>query len=392
MPTISPERRADLWTVGLLVAATAIALVWANSPWFEGYESLIHLGSGIDTGFTHLHLDPLSVVDDGLMVIFFLQIGLEIKRELVVGELRDPRVATLPAIAAIGGMVVPAALYAAVNAGAPGAGGWGVPIATDIAFALGVIALLGPRIPSPVRLFLLTLAVVDDVGAILVIAVWYSGTIQMGWLAVAGAIAITIGVAHRRGHHAVPLHVLLGIALWYCTYRSGIHATIAGVVTGLLTTAGGPRPVAERWEHALAPVVGFVIVPLFAFVNAGVRIEPEVLGVHGPRLVVIGTVVGLVVGKLVGVVGASWLTIRLTSAELPTGLTWRDLSGIGALAGMGFTVSLFVANLAFDDLALVSAAKVGVLIATTLAAVSGAVVLGRFGSRVGARRSGQDVR
>jgi NhaA family Na+:H+ antiporter len=342
---------------------------------------------------THLHVDPLSLVNDGLMTIFFLAVGLEIKRELVVGELRDPRVATLPAVAAVGGMVVPAVLYAAINSGAPGARGWGVPMATDIAFALGVIALLGPRIPSPVRLFLLTLAVVDDVGAIIVIAIWYSGTIQVGWLAGAAAFAAVIGIAHRSGRHGVALHVLLGVALWYCTYRSGIHPTIAGVVAGLLATAGGPRAVAERWEHALAPVVGFVIVPVFAFVNAGVRLDGDVLDRSGPRLVVIGTVVGLVVGKFVGVLGASWLAVRLTPVDLPTGAGWRHIGGVGALAGMGFTVSLFVAGLAFPGHpALESAAKVGVLAATAIAAVVGAVVLGTVGRRAGTRRTRPDLR
>jgi NhaA family Na+:H+ antiporter len=265
-------------------------------------------------------------------------------------------------------------------------------MATDIAFALGVVALLGPRIPSPVRLFLLTLAVVDDIGAIVVIAVWYSGTIELGWLAAATAIAIVIGLAHRRGFHAVPLHVVLGVALWYCTFRSGVHATIAGVVAGLLATAGGPRPVAERWEHAIAPLVGYVIVPAFAFVNAGVRIEPDVLGRRGPLLVGVGTVVGLVVGKVVGVVGASWVVVRFTPTRLPEGTGWRHLLGVGALAGMGFTVSLFVANLAFDVASLESAAKVGVLAATAIAAVSGAAVLGTVDARAGARRTGQDVR
>jgi NhaA family Na+:H+ antiporter len=387
-----PERRDDLLTVALLAAATAVALVWANSPWREAYESLVHLGSGVDTGVTRLHLDLQAVVDDGLMAIFFLSVGLEIKRELVVGELRDPRVATLPALAALGGMVVPAAIYALINAGAPGSGGWGVPMATDIAFALGVIALLGPRIPSSVRLFLLTLAVVDDVGAIVVIAIWYSGTVSLGWLAGAAAVAVAIWLAHRRARHGTSLHVVLGLALWYCTFRSGIHPTIAGVVAGLLAPVTGAG-VAPRWERRLAPFVGFVVVPLFALVNAGVRIEPGVLDGHGSRLVVVGVVGGLVAGKFVGVVGASWLTVRFTRFELPAAMSWRHLAGVGALAGMGFTVSLFVAGLAFADRStLEDAAKLGILAATAIAGVSGAIGLGTVDGRARARRVGEDLR
>jgi len=357
--------------VALLVAAV-VALVWANSPWSGGYESLWSTELRLSLGGVELAEDLRHWVNDALMALFFFVVGLEIKRELVVGELRFPRTAALPAMAALGGMAVPAVLYLAVNAGRPGADGWGIPMATDIAFAVGVVALLGPRVPSALRLFLLTLAIVDDIGAIVVIAVFYSSGIDGGALAVAGAVVVTIAVLRRLRAGPPALHLLLGLALWVAIYQSGVHATIAGVVLGLLTPAAS----AERLERRLHPVTSFVVVPLFALANAGVAVAAGAFDPPGAAAVAIGIGVGLVVGKVLGVGGATWLAVRTGAGRLPSGVSGRHLVGVAALAGIGFTVSLFIAGLAFPAApALESAAKLGILGASVVAAVVGSALL-----------------
>jgi Na+:H+ antiporter, NhaA family len=393
--------------IALLVAAV-VALVWANSPWSGGYESLWSTELRLSLGGVELSEDLRHWVNDGLMAIFFFVVGLEIKRELVVGELRAPRTAALPALAALGGMVVPAALYLAVNAGREGVDGWGIPMATDIAFAVGVVALLGSRVPSALKLFLLTLAIVDDIGAILVIALVYSEGVDAGALAVAALAGVGIVVLRRLGVDWPFAYVAAGLVLWVATYQSGVHATIAGVVLGLLTPA---RPVApdlltqdwvsdlaedpsphdlatlrrvarssvspaERLQHDLHPLTSFVIVPLFALANAGVVIERGAFDAPGAGAVALGIGVGLVAGKVIGITGATWLAVRTGVGRLPSGVTVRQLVGVAGVAGIGFTVSLFIAGLAFPEApGLEAAAKIGILIASVVAAVVGSAIL-----------------
>ncbi len=392
----------------LLVGALA-ALVWANSPWQSSYEALWSTELAVELGPLRLSEDLRHWVNDGLMALFFFVIGLEIKRELVHGELRDPRSAALPALAALGGMVAPALLYLLVTAGGPGSKGWGIPMATDIAFALGVVALLGRRVPSSLKLFLLTLAIVDDIGAILVIAVAYSSGLDLVALAGAGAGLLVVVALRRAQVTWVPIYVGLGVAVWLATLVSGVHATLAGVALGLLTPASPLAPaavarewaedladepspgelvgmtrlakasvsVAERLAHALHPFTSFVVVPIFALANAGVAVSAAALSGGGTAAVATGVVLGLVVGKVVGITAFSWLTVRLGLGTLPPEVGWGQIVGIAAIAGIGFTVSLFIAGLAFDDPALVDGAKLGILIASTIAALLGCLALAR---------------
>jgi NhaA family Na+:H+ antiporter len=393
----------------LLLAAAVVALVWANSPWSASYESLWHTDVTLNFGRYVLEGDLHHWVNDALMVVFFFVVGLEIKHELVHGKLRDPRTAAMPALAALGGMVVPAALFLLVTAGGDGARGWGIPMATDIAFAVGVVTLLGPRVPASLKLFLLTLAIVDDIGAIIVIGAFYSTGLQPEFLGVAAAIILVITLLSRSGIVWLAPYLVLGGALWLATYASGVHATIAGVVLGLLTPAGRllPASVAKEWAndlqdeptaeemhamtrlarhsvspaeriaHVLHPWSSFLIVPIFALANAGVSIKADAFEGAGAAAVTAGIMLGLVAGKTLGIAGAAWLGVRLGVARLPEGADWKMMFGIAAVAGIGFTVSLFVAELAFTDGALRDAAKIGVLAASTVAAVIGGIALSR---------------
>jgi NhaA family Na+:H+ antiporter len=392
----------------LLVGAVA-ALLWANSPWRESYGTLWGTELSVRVGRFVLADDLRHWVNDALMALFFFVVGLEIKRELVSGDLRDPRTAAMPAIAAAGGMAVPALLFLVVNAGTDGARGWGIPVATDIAFAIGVLALLGPRVPVALKLFLLTLAIVDDIGAIAVIAVFYSRELELGFLAAAaGLVAVMVGL-RRAGVMWSPPYAALAGGVWLATQASGVHATIAGVVLGLLTPARAPTPgdvarewaadlgdeptpgeldamtrlartsvsPAERLEHMLHPWTSFLVVPVFALANAGVVIDAGAFDAPGTWTVTAGVVLGLVVGKVVGITAAAWLAVRAGVGRLPHGATWPMLVGTGLVAGIGFTVSLFISELAFEPGALQDAAKIGVLGASTVAAVLGAAVLVR---------------
>ncbi len=393
----------------VLLAAAVVALVWANSPWKAAYQSIWHTELSLNLGRYVLDGDLHHWVNDALMAVFFFVVGLEIKRELVHGELREPRRAAMPAMAALGGMGVPALLYALVNVGGDGARGWGIPMATDIAFAIGVVAVLGKAVPASLKLFLLTLAIVDDIGAIVVIALFYSSGLQPEFL-VAGAVLVAVIVALNRAGvvWAVP-YVALGAGLWLMTYASGVHATIAGVVLGLLTPASrlvaasvardwasdledepsanemdamtrlarhSVSP-AERIAHLLHPWTSFVIVPLFALANAGVEIKGGSFDAPGATAVTFGVMLGLVLGKTLGIAGAAWLAARTGIAQLPEGATQTMIIGIAGVAGIGFTVSLFIAELAFDVGPLQEAAKLGVLAASTVAAVLGATILRR---------------
>ena len=394
----------------LLVLSAFVALIWANSPWSDSYNSLWATEIRIELGSYVFAEDLGHLVNDLLMALFFFVVGMEIKREAVVGELRDRRAMALPAMAALGGMLFPAAIFAVINAGGPGVEGWGVPMATDIAFALGVVALLGSRVPPPVKVLLLTLAIVDDIGAIVVIAIFYSDGISIGWLFVAAVLACAVATLHRLSVLYPPVLVAVGFGLWLAVYESGVHATIAGVLLGLLMPArprlteaetdrvvdalenrpdldaGEVRATAsaikasvsecDRAIDALHPWTSYVIVPVFALANAGIRLSGESL--TSPSAVLIGVVVGLVAGKLIGVAGFSWLAVRSGMAVLPAGVGWRHIVGVAAVAGVGFTVSLFIAGLAFTG-DLLDDAKAGILAASFISSLLGATLLAAAG-------------
>lgn len=393
----------------LLVAAMA-ALIWANSPWAAHYEHLLH--TPVSLGFGE-HILARSVhfwVNDILMVVFFFVVGLEVRRELFEGQLSELRRAALPVAAALGGMLVPAAIYLSFNAGSVSSRGWGTPMATDIAFAVGVLALLGRRVPPALRVLLLALAIIDDIGAILVIALFYSTGIAWGGLAL-GATGIVIVLAMQRFGVRTPfLYVLPGILLWSGILYAGIHPTIAGVILGLLTPVRSwfgqegfhkeaehalrslrdlgaevdPRrllPVLERVnvasreaippvtriEAALHPWVAFGIMPIFALANAGVSLDGIGTPVPESASIALGIGVGLVVGKPLGVVLFSWLAVRLGLASLPRGVSWGGVLVVGCVAGIGFTMALFIAALAFTDASMLSIAKLAVLLASVVA-------------------------
>jgi NhaA family Na+:H+ antiporter len=392
----------------VLVAATVAALIWANSPWDASYRALWDTHLAIGLGDHVLDLDLRQWVSEGLMALFFLVVGLEIKRELVEGELSDPRQAALPVVAALGGMVVPALIYLALNAGGDGAAGWGIPMATDIAMAVGVLSLLGSRVAPSLKLFLLALAIVDDIGAVLVIAIAYTGHLEPASLAAAAGIVALIAALRLAGVRARMAYVVAGLALWLALHESGLHATLAGVVLGLMTPtrparqpelidAGALADVSSvtaaretaslareavsevEWlEHSLHPWTGFVVVPLFALANAGIVINGTTVRDAATSPIAAGVVAGLVVGKPLGIAAFSWLAVRLRLARLPTGTSWAALMPVACLAGIGFTVSILVAGLAFDDPARVEVAKLAILTASVLAALAGSalVVLG----------------
>jgi NhaA family Na+:H+ antiporter len=397
----------------VLVAAAIVALVWANSPWSASYETLWSTDLSVALGHWELHLDLRHWVNDGLMAIFFVVVALEVKRELLEGELREVRKAALPVLGAMGGMVVPAALFFALNPSGDAGDGWGIPMATDIAFALGVAALVARSLPSGLRLFLLTLAIVDDIGAILVIAVFYSSGVAFNWLGVAVVVLAGAYALRRAGVVFPPYFVALGAAIWLALHEAGVHPTLAGVAMGLLAPAQAPldrdvveasrdelldvwTPAAARrtsrmarqsvspmeWlEYGLHPWTSLLIVPVFALANAGVSLSGSALGDAVASSVTWGVLIGLVVGKTVGIAGFAWLAVRLGVAALPTGGTWRQLLGTAALAGIGFTVSIFITGLAFERADLVDEAKIGILAASVLATVLAAAILVRAPSR-----------
>jgi Na+:H+ antiporter, NhaA family len=395
----------------VLMVAAALALALANSPWRAAYAALWETGLAVRLGRYTIEADLRRWVDDGLMTLFFLVVGLEIKRELVAGELRTWRRAALPVVAAAGGMAVPAAIYAAVNTGGPGAAGWGVPMATDIAFALGVLALLGSRVPAALKVFLLSLAVMDDLGSIAVVALFYSRGADLGALAAAAGLLALVALLVRAGIWWLPLHIGLGLALWLAMWHAGVSPAIAGVAMGLLTPArptappevardrGGaladqlaadPRPprlremlreargtvpLAERLAHDLHPVSAFVVVPLFALANAGVSLDRGGLAAPGAGAVLGGVLAGRVLGKLAGISAATWLAVRLGLADRPAATSWPQLAGVATVAGIGFTVPLFVADLAFPDGRFQAPVKLGLLLASVAAGAAGALVL-----------------
>jgi len=365
--------------IALALAALA-AIVVANSPLGDGYRALISLPGELRIAEPWLVLaKPLSVwVNDLWMAVFFFLVGLEIKRELLAGELSSIRQATLPAVAALGGMVVPALIYAAINRGDAVAGrGWAIPMATDIAFALGVVAVLGARVPASLKVFLTAVAIIDDLGAIVVIGLFFTDKLSLPMLAAAGAGAAVLFALNRARVASIGPYAIVGLVVWVCVLKSGVHATLAGVVTALaipLRDRAGGSPL-ETAEHALHPWVAFLVLPAFAFVNAGVSLQ----GIGADSLlhgVTLGIAAGLVAGKTIGIFGASWLLMRLTGARLPEGASWRQFMAVAVLCGIGFTMSLFIGDLAFDgEAGLETQVKIGVIGGSLVAAVLGVLLL-----------------
>jgi Na+:H+ antiporter, NhaA family len=408
--------QAEASSAILLLIAAVLAIAWANSPWNDAYEDLWRTSVMVRVGGLVVREDLRHVVNDGLMALFFLVVGLEIKREFLTGELREPKAAAVPVVAALGGMVVPALIYLALNAGGQGSRGWGIPMATDIAFALGILTLAARSAPASLKPFLLTLAIVDDIGAIVVIAIFYSSGVEMGALVVAAGVTGLIIVLQRFDVRAAVVYVALGVALWFAFFEAGIPPTIAGVILGLVTPAAPfqrPRAVSAeavrtaentvdhpeppdvdspqwlrlatlsreavsplaRAEAALHPWTSYLVIPLFAFANAGVRLSAEALRDATTSPVTLGVVLGLVVGKILGIMLASAIAVRTGVGRLPAGCGWRHMVGMSAVAGIGFTVSLFIAELAFEEPGLGGEAKVGIFAASLLAGVIGYVVL-----------------
>jgi len=374
-----------------LLATAALALAWANSPWAGAYEALWQLQLGLGVAQYLPAHDLRFWVNDGLMSVFFLVVGLEIRREMHDGALSDPRVATLPIIAAAGGVVVPALLYVLINSDPAARRGWAIPTATDIAFAVGVLSLVGRGVPPALRLLLLTLAIIDDIAAVVAIAFYYSSGIAAGGLSIAAAGVLGVLLLQWLGVQAALAYVPPATVVWFGMLRAGVHPALAGVLLGLLTPAtrafgrmprdpdarrAGTPPV-ESVEAMLHPWVAFGIMPLFALANAGVSLRGLQLSAAAPLAVGAGIVSGLVLGKPVGIVLASIAAVRLKLCALPAGVHWRHVVLVGLLGGIGFTMSIFIANLAFEDPPLLAAAKFAVLVASALAATLG-LLLGRL--------------
>ncbi len=358
-----------------LLLGSIVALLWVNVVDPASYVSF--WGTHLNVGIGDASIDESlgHWVNDGLMTLFFFLISLEIKRELVTGDLRHPKRAALPIIAALGGIVVPIAIFFAVTGGHD-AKGWGIPMATDAAFAIGVLALLGDRISEGVKLFLLTIAVVDDVAAIGVIAVAYTDHLSLGWLGLALAGLLVVAAMRALGVRRILAYVPIGLFIWVATFESGVHATLAGVALALLTPAVpvGGRDVLGELEHNLHLWVNLAILPLFALANAGVKLGGGELSDPDGRRIALAVALGLVVGKFIGIAGATWAGLRLRLGTLPPGVDRRGLLGAAALGGIGFTVSLFITPLAYDDPLLVGAAKLGILGGSVVAAAIGITI------------------
>ncbi len=365
-----------------LLAATIAALVWAN-VWDSSYRDLWDTTLTLGVGDLSITEDLRHWVNDGLMTVFFFIVALEIKREIVRGDLRDPRTAALPGLAALGGMVLPAVIFFALNPGAPGRDGWAIPVATDIAFALGVVTLLGSRVRPGLRLFLLSLAIVDDVLAIVVIEFFYTDDLSLAWLGGAAGTLLVFVLMRRLGAQNPLLFVLPAVALWVCTFESGVHATIAGVALGLLAPVATfrGRPVIDEVEHHLHPWTSLIVVPLFALANAGVALGVDAVGDAVTSSVGLGVLLGLTLGKPLGIGLAVAVALRLRLGRLPPGVSARSLTGAAALAGIGFTVSLFIAELSFEGTPHLAEAKLAILAASLASAAIGSLLLLRRAGR-----------
>lgn len=370
----------------VLVVAAVLAMLVANSALSPYYESLLSVPFTITLGEAGISKPVLLWINDGLMAIFFFLIGLEIKREYLVGELSDPAKVMLPVIAAVGGMAAPALIYAALNWEDPIAlAGWAIPSATDIAFALGVLSLLGDRVPSSLKLFLMTLAIVDDLGAIVIIALFYTVDLSTLALAIASAALGVLYLMNRRGVLSMAAYLFVGLILWVSVLKSGVHATLAGVLIAFMIPhrcePGATVTQLEKLEHDLHPLIAFGILPLFAFANTGISLA----GVTFDMLlhpIPLGIALGLFLGNQLGIFGLSWLAIKLKIAELPAGATWLQLYGVGMLCGIGFTMSLFVSSLAFEQGGHVAVVddRLGILLGTLASAIGGYCLLRFTGS------------
>jgi NhaA family Na+:H+ antiporter len=413
----------------VMLVAAAAALIWANSPVGDSYAEFWDTHFEFSLGPLHLEETLKGLVNDGLMAVFFFVVGLEIKRELVLGELRDPKAAGLPVMAALGGMIVPALIYVGFASGADAAEagrGWGIPMATDIAFSLGVVSLLGTRVPVGAKLFLLTLAIADDIGAILVIAVFYAGDLAWTWLGLALAGLAFTAAGSRVGIRNMAFYGVMAILTWFCLLESGVHATLAGVALALITPArpmygdhefrdraqrvldrfdfdsAAPRarqridqdalvlssiaresvPPLKRMEETLLPWSSFVVVPIFALANAGVSFAGIDIGEAVTHPVALGVAVGLLLGKTAGISAFAWVALRLGWGRLPQRTSFRHVVGLAAIAGIGFTVSLFVTGLAFEDPLLTDRAKIGIFVGSGTAGLLGYFILRSMGPRV----------
>jgi NhaA family Na+:H+ antiporter len=419
VPTLSPSSKLYFGTEAggsaLLLAATVVALVWANSPWSDSYASFWSTEATIGVGDLHLTLDLRHWVNDAAMALFFLVVGLEITREVSVGELRDRRNVAAPALGALGGLLVPAAIYLAVNHSGPASAGWGIVMSTDTAFVLGILALFGPRCPDRLRLFLLTLAIVDDIGAITVMALFYTDDMDGAALAVAAVLVVGLVALRWAGVWRVTPYVLVGIALWLAVQASGVHPTLAGVLVGLLMPSHPPEPdVVERTREygqalreapdaerarlaalsaaATVPAGGrllyvlhrwtaYGVVPVFGLANAGVSLDAETLRTAATSPVTLGVAGALLAGNAIGITAGTAIALRSGLGVLPGGVRWSHLMAGATLAGIGFTIALFITDLAFSDEQLREQATIGILAGSVVAAVAGVVLLRVLGER-----------
>lgn len=361
----------------VLMAAAAIAVIWANSPLAPAYLGMLGTEIAATVGGTGVEKSALLWINDGLMALFFLLVGLEVKREVLVGQLSSWQQSSLPIFAAIGGMVAPALVFVAINLSQPdNLQGWAIPAATDIAFALGILALLGNRVPVALKALLLAVAVIDDIGAITIIALFYTPGVDVSMLGAAAVVlALLAGFGWMRVGSSIP-YAVLGVALWYFVLKSGVHATLAGVALAMcipMTDRKGNAKL-EHWEHGLHPWVAFLVVPIFALANAGVSFE----GMEPASLLQplpLGIALGLLVGKQIGILGLAWVAVKSGIARLPEGVGWLQVWGLSLIAGIGFTMSLFIGNLAFATPELINAVKLGVLSGSVIAALLGVLIL-----------------
>ncbi|MDQ3123895.1 MAG: Na+/H+ antiporter NhaA [bacterium] len=361
----------------LILVAALLSLIVVNSPLREEFAHFWHLPLSVGLGSWSLSLDLRHWLNEGLMAFFFLVVGLEIKRELVEGELKDIKTAVLPIGAALGGMIIPAFIYLLFNFNTGAIQGWGIPIATDIAFAVAVLSLLSNRVPVSLKIFLLTLAIADDIGAIFVIALFYAEIINYWYLAASFLLAIGIFLFRKQLTYRILIVSLLGILLWVTTHLSGIHASIVGAVMGFLAPVAKSNNrvgVSERVEKLFLPITTFFVLPIFAFANAGFTISANALTTN--QSILWGVIFGLVGGKVIGITLASWLLVKLNVAKLPNDVAWKHITGIGFIAGIGFTVSIFITELAFvDSQAFINTAKIGIFIASAISALLGYIIL-----------------
>lgn len=356
----------------ILIVCVIVSLIIANSNLGAAFENLLSTKIGFSSSAIVLEYSVSLWINDGLMAIFFLLVGLEIKREIIEGELSSPQKAAMPIFAALGGMIVPAIIYALMNSGTPTIHGWGIPMATDIAFALGVISLLGKRVPSSLKIFLAALAIADDLGAILVIAIFYTNELHWMQLLYSTGILIVLIALNRFGVKKLIYYIIPGIFLWYFVHHSGIHATIAGVLLALTiptNTVKDESPL-EKLEHLLVRPVNFLIMPIFALANTNIRFENKMIdGLSSP--LGLGIICGLALGKPIGVSLFSWLSVKLGIAKLPNKVNWKHIFGLGLLAGIGFTMSVFIALLSFNSIEYQIQAKFAIIVSSVLAGISG---------------------